>query len=103
MIRNKLNTFLSVTDYRRLTLIESNTRITKIIVDVHGMKCFEVRRFINNIISIVNSDFKLDIIHGYNHGTAIKDMLANNYNNSHISGRHQDSYNQGITHMSIAA
>ena len=73
------------------------------IVDVHGMKCFQSKRFINNIINVVRIFFQLIIIHGYNHGTAIKDMLAQNFSNTHITEKHPDPYNQCITHMLIAA
>lgn len=73
------------------------------IVDVHGMKCPQAKRFINNIINVVRIVFRLIIIHGYNHGTAIKEMLAQNFSNNHIYEQFPDPRNQGVTHMLIAA
>ena len=99
----KFKMIFSKEDINRLVISESSSDTLKIVADVHGMKCCEARRFINNIIAIVNSDFQLEIIHGYNHGTAIKEMLSQNFINKHIYQRFPDSRNQGITHMLLAA
>ena len=47
----------------------------EVIADVHGMKRFEAKRFLKNIIAVIRGAFLLLIIHGYNHGTAIRDMI----------------------------
>lgn len=47
----------------------------KVIADVHGMKRVEARRFIRNIIAVVRDAFFLLVIHGYNRGTALRDMI----------------------------
>lgn len=103
MINNRLKMILSREEISRIKISESDIEHIKIIVDVHGLKCFQVRRFINNIINAVRTAFQLIVIHGYNHGTAIKDMLAENYSNYHICTQYVDSRNPGITHMQIAA
>ena len=103
MVSTKLTMIFSQKDVSRLEITEVNPEHLKITVDVHGMRCSEARRFINNIICIVNMDCQLVIIHGYNHGTAIKEMLLHNFNNKHIYERSRDSKNQGITYMLIAA
>lgn len=103
MVNERIMMILSQEDISRLIISESASGHIKIIADVHGMKCYEARRFINNIIGVVHADFQLVVIHGYNHGTAIKEMLAQDFQNTHISERFPDSYNQGITHMYIAA
>lgn len=97
---------------KRLCSIFGNTDLTRIslkyndeicVTDVHGMKCYQAKRFINNIINVLRITFRLVIIHGYNHGTAIKDMLADNFINTHILEQRADLHNQGITRMLIAA
>ena len=100
-ILNRLNSIFSKADIDRISS-RANKEIC-LIVDVHGMKCFQAKKFITNIINVVRIVFRLIIIHGYNHGTAIKDMLSSNYDNCHISFQYADPYNQGITHMLIAA
>ena len=74
----------------------------RITADVHGMTCAIARRFINNIINLVHTAFHLLIIHGYHGGDAIKHMLLDSFENSHISKRYSDVYNQGRTHLVIA-
>ena len=103
MIISRLKMILTEAELSRLSINEKHNGKLKITADVHGMKCREARKFINNIINIIHSTFQLIIIHGYNHGTAIKEMLANNFNNDHIYEQFPDPYNQGITHMLIAA
>lgn len=103
MIRTRLKMVLTQSEMDRITIFKSSSGTIHITVDVHGMKCYEARRFINNIINIVRMAFQLVIIHGYNHGTAIKEMLAHNFSNEHICEQFNDSHNQGVTHMLIAA
>ena len=103
MVSTRLKMILTPEEIGRLKITESNSDHIKIIADVHGMKCYQARRFINNIINIVRTAFQLVIIHGYNRGTAIKEMLAQNFSNDHIYEQFPDPRNQGVTHMLIAA
>lgn len=103
MVKNRLKLIFTQEEINRLKITEIDEKQVCIIADVHGMKCSQARRLINNIINVVRITFQLIIIHGYNHGTAIKDMLAENFSNSHIKEQHADLYNQGVTHMYIAA
>lgn len=103
MVNKKLKIILTNEEISRLTISEIDETKIRIIADVHGMKCSQARRFINNIINTVRVAFQLIIIHGYNHGTAIKDMLAENFSNTHITEQHLDPHNKGVTHMLIAA
>lgn len=103
MVISRLRMVLTNDELNRITVKEKATGKIRITADVHGMKCYEARRFINNIINIVRTAFQLVIIHGYNHGTAIKEMLAHNFSNDHICEQFPDPRNQGVTHMLIAA
>lgn len=101
MISNTFKTIFTADENSRLTITEYKNKNVRIIADVHGMKCLQARRFINNIINSVRTVLRLIIIHGYNHGTAIKDMLTENINNSHIIKQYQDSCNKGVTHILV--
>lgn len=103
MIRTRLKMVLTQKELDRISISETGNRRIRITADVHGMKCYKARRLINNIINIVRVTFQLVIIHGYNHGTAIKEMLAQNFSNDHIYEQFPDPRNQGVTHMLIAA
>ena len=103
MIRTRLRMVLTQSEMNRIKISENHSGKIRITADVHDMKCYEARRFINNIINIVRTAFQLVIIHGYNRGTAIKEMLAQNFSNDHIYEQFPDPRNQGVTHMLIAA
>ena len=103
MVNSRLRIVFTSEEINRLTIEEFDEGQIRITADVHGMKCSQARRFVNNIINIVGTPFQLTIIHGYNHGTAIKDMLAQNFSNTHIAEKHVDPYNRGVTHILIAA
>lgn len=103
MVNNRLHMILTPEELGRLKITESEDRQVQIVADVHGMKCCQAKRFINNIINAVHTAFRLVVIHGYNHGTAIKDMLFQNFCNAHITAQYVDPYNKGMTHMIIAA
>ena len=99
---NKIQIIYTPEQMNRIRFSKSTGRNEQVTVDVHGMKCVEAKRFINNLINLVHDSFHLVVIHGYNHGTAIRDMLADNFDNSHVVRRYLDQRNQGMTHMVIA-
>ena len=103
MIIPRLRMVLTNDELSRISIQEKSQGRILITADVHGMRCYEAKRFINNIINIVRMSFQLVIIHGYNHGTAIKEMLAQNFNNNHIYKQCPEPRNQGVTHMLIAS
>lgn len=98
---SRLSLILTKDEMNRLNIKEEKGE-TKIIADVHGMSVNKAKKFINNIINVVRTKLELIVVHGYNHGTAIKDMLANVYTNSHITDKYQDEYNKGVTHILAA-
>ena len=98
-ITDRLSFVLTEADMRRLQIEEGE--MIRITADVHGMKVVQARKFINNIINLIRTAFEMVVIHGYNHGIAIKNMLANQFRNEHISLKYQDENNQGITHIVV--
>ncbi len=101
-IRFRLSLILTRDDMDRLQFSESNGE-KEIIADVHGMKCYEAKKFVNNIVNLVRVSIKLIVIHGYNHGTAIKKMLNSEYSNPHVCQITTDNSNMGRTYIFVAA
>jgi len=101
MVLDTIRLIFSYEEIERMQIDESEQQLN-ITVDVHGLKCCEARRFINNLINLLRMSFQLIVIHGYNHGTAIKDMLATDFSNPHVRKSYPDSYNQGVTHLLVA-
>jgi DNA-nicking Smr family endonuclease len=99
---NKLQLIYTPEQMERIRFAESVISDNQVTVDVHGMKCTEAKKFLNNLINLVQESFHLIVIHGYNHGTAIKDMLSNNFENAHVARNYPDQRNQGVTHLVIA-
>ena len=99
---NRLRLIYTQEQMNRIHFVESVVSNNQITIDVHGLKCSEAKRFINNLINLVQESFHLVVIHGYNHGTAIKNMLADNFENSNVARQYLDQNNPGITHMVIA-
>ena len=104
VLEEKFKMVLSPTEINRLKIKTncSNDEGINIEVDVHGLTCKQAKRFIKNIINLGNTAFLLKIIHGYNHGTAIKEMLSTNFYNSHVIKKYPDQFNKGITYMQLA-
>lgn len=88
-------------DLSRLTIHEDGG--VSILIDVHGLSCHEARRLITNMVNVgCNMAYTLVIIHGFNRGTAIKDMLANDFSLSRVHSNWPDPVNPGVTYLSIA-
>ena len=101
-IRENMEFIFSADQLQRIRLYSDEVGKMKIQVDVHGMSCCEARRFMNNLINTIGFDCSITVIHGYNHGTAIRDMLENQFDNCHVRNRQPDPFNPGRTFLSIA-
>lgn len=86
----------------RLSIKHQEDKDILVFADVHGMSCRQASVFIANIINAARIAFKLVVCHGFNHGTAIKDMLRNSFQNVYILEEHEIPSNPGCTCFSIA-
>ena len=74
----------------------------EITYDAHGQSVAEARRTIHNIVNVAMVPIHLTVIHGFNHGCAIKDMLAaEDFVN--LRERYCPEYNPGETILFISA
>lgn len=101
VFRNKLQMIFAGDELRRISVRDDFAGNVLIIADVHGMSLSKARRFINNIINVIQTAFKLLVIHGYVHGTAIKEMLTNEFHNGHVSAKYPSQVNKGVTYLVI--
>ena len=70
--------------------------------DAHGQTVGETRKALHNIIAATRDGVNLCVIHGYNGGTAIRDMLTAETISDRITDKHCYEYNPGRTWMSVA-
>ena len=79
------------------------TTATGISVDLHKLTVKDARRLVRNIIAVNREQMDMTVIHGYNHGTAIKDMLRNDTVSNRIAGMEGVKGNMGRTILHVAA
>lgn len=100
-VNARLEMILTKEELSRIKITKNQFNILRLIVDLHKMTTREAKKFLNNLINVLRGNFELKIIHGYNHGTAIKEMLQNDFCNGKIKGKYVDEYNPGATFVTI--
>jgi len=90
---------LELEDYQIITSIQQYQAEIKFEIDLHGLSVKEANERLNGFINRlpINTN-RLIIIHGYNNGTAIKNMLRN-YKHKRIDFILSNLYNEGRTEM----
>ena len=94
--------FILAGDNLKRVSIEQRNNMNYIYVDLHGMSCKIANRVVRSIIAMYRFSFVLVLIHGFNHGTALKEMIRNSIENSRIKSITSPDYNPGITYMQLA-
>jgi DNA-nicking Smr family endonuclease len=67
-------------------------------IDLHGMRTDEAEKVIQNALKKADAGtYQIRLIHGYNRGTAIRDMIYDNFRDESKVIRIIPGDNQGIT------
>ncbi len=101
-IRERMAFVLHGDNLKRVSVFRDDDEQTVVKVDVHGMCRESAQRSLNNIIAIIRSPFVLDVIHGYNGGTVIKEMICNDLKSRKIVSHRSPNWNPGETFLQIA-
>lgn len=88
-------------EIKRIRVSETESGDVSVQVDLHELSKSKARRFIGNIFGIIRGPFRLDVIHGYNHGTVLKEYINNELDNKRIKERHVHSRNEGMTILNV--
>lgn len=72
-------------------------------VDLHGLGTKDSMVLVNNLINLNRNACKITIIHGFNHGTALKEMINGRFENKRIANRNSVANNPGITILDCVA
>ncbi len=72
-----------------------------ITIDLHGYKVSEAKNVICGIMKVINVPFRLELIHGYSHGTAIKEYIHNVLCDKRIVEKYCYPDNPGRTILTI--
>ena len=97
---DKLKIFLTANDRDRISIEETTDGILAKI-DVHGLTCLEAKRIINSLIACCRIAFTLEVNHGYNSGTSIKQMIVKDKFNDRFGEMLSPHDNPGITIIHI--
>lgn len=76
--------------------------VPSITYDAHKQSVLEAKKTIRNIVNIALTPIKLTVIHGFRHGTAIKEMLETESFSGRLTLRYCPVYNPGATIMQFA-
>ncbi len=101
-IQFKMSMILTKDDMERVSVRKEDDENLVLTADLHEMKYKEAYRFVNNLIALNNEPFELDLIHGYNHGTVLRDMIHKDLDNPRIISKTLLLWNEGETLLSIA-
>lgn len=94
--------FLTPEDPDRIKTVDTEDGDILVSVDLHGLSVLEAKRLLNNIIAMIRRPFSLEIIHGYHHGTAIRDMIYKDFSNPKMKSCKVNVYNPGISLAEVA-
>ena len=72
-------------------------------IDLHGLSVEQAKKSINNLIALTSKHTRIEVIHGYNHGTCIKEMIRNKerFNNKRVTKLESVNHNPGATILEI--
>ncbi len=99
---DKLKFILSPDDVERIASIKGSGNYMVLTINLHYLSRSQAKRLLYTIIAVNRYAFSLHVIHGFNHGTALKEMLRYQFNNSRVVGMSSPAKNPGITYIQIA-
>lgn len=68
----RCSVFMTQEELERIHAGRSDEEIS---VDLHGLSERQARRFLRNLIACMKTGFTIFVIHGYKHGTVIRNMV----------------------------
>ena len=67
-------------------------------IDVHGMNRFQAKTYIDSVLKKAGKDvYRIDIVHGYNRGSSLKEMVRKEYRSHPKVKRMELGLNDGVT------
>ncbi len=100
-VRDEIEFVVNKDNIDRIIVYE-NKRSIRVVVDLHRLKKWETRILLTNIINIVSEPIELVVIHGFNHGTVLRDYVREELRNKKIQRWSTCGNNAGRTKLYIA-
>lgn len=86
-------------DLQRINVIGNE----EIAVDLHGLGTKDSLVLMNNIINLNRNQCSIEVIHGFHHGTALKDMINGRFYNRRVVSMKPAPNNPGVTVLECAS
>lgn len=102
-IQDKLTYILQKSDLERVSVKIGEDGAAYITLDIHGWPLAKTQKVMQNLILLQREAFNLNIVHGYLHGMATKEMLLNEFTNCRLIKKRSYNENPGITFMRFKA
>ena len=74
-MKDRISFAMGFVDNSRMNVCFDNEGETLVTINLHFLSGDAVRRMVRNVIAVVRCPFKLRLVHGYNHGTALRDLI----------------------------
>ncbi len=69
-------------------------------VDVHGLNTYQAKTVIDSKLKKAKGAYRIRVVHGFNNGTALRDMIRREYGKNHKTvKRIEVGLNQGQTDL----
>lgn len=103
LLKTKLSMILTKEELDRITFVDEDNKEIEIEIDMHQLPAKRAMVLLNNVINLDASEKTVKVIHGYTHGTAIKNTIWNCYQNPRIIKKRTEAWNPGITILETSA
>ena len=88
-------------DAWRASIVKGADGTPEICYDVHGMTAKKAVQSLEDLVKVCRSPMVLEVIHGFNHGTAIKDSLNSVSFDDRIVNKYSPENNPGVTFFTL--
>lgn len=101
MIETRMTKIFTEEEKRRVS-VECSGQSACLSVDVHGMDRIECMTFLRNLVALFREPFLLKIIHGFNNGTVLRDLIrGGGMLSPKVISVSWDTRNDGVTRLCI--
>lgn len=98
----KMQMILTVEEFVRCKLTEKDGEQC-IEIEMHGLTRITGRRLVNNVINLTRGEYTIILIHGFNSGTVLKEMIRGTKLCSRVVKMMSPSHNPGVTYLKVVA
>lgn len=101
-IFDRMTFILNRDEFGRVKVYKDVDDVAVLQLDLHLMTKDAVRMLLDKTILMMRFPFRLDLIHGFNNGVVLKNLIKYEYINDRITAIYTPDYNPGRTILEVA-